>query len=178
MQPVTDSDFAYFLGLCVARGEVLGEKLTIRFRYRTREIRLPPGIDQDLARKSREYVIDTTSLKNRLESFFQVNIETDEEGESDFSITMPLYRESLSGKLIVSTLGNHNFSFKTAQIPHAIWSATKVIKENFLMGVADACSCPTYADRYVTNRCRVCLDIAFENWILPIQICEMFQKDL
>ena len=59
MTEITDFDFAYFLGLCVARGEILKDKLSIRFRYKTRRISLPPQENADLARKSREYIIDT-----------------------------------------------------------------------------------------------------------------------
>ena len=177
MREVTDLDFAYFLGLCVARGEILREKLSIRFRYKTRNILSPPKINADLARKSREYVIDTTTLKNKLERFLSVAIEI-VKTENEFILNMPMIVESFSYKLITSILKSRNFSFKKASIPNAILSSSKDVKIHFLMGIADACSCPTYADRDQAKRCRICLDIAFENWILPIQICEMLQKDL
>ena len=116
-------------------------------------------------------------MKSKLEKFLKVDIETTQT-EDEFSIVMPVVRESFSDKQIVSILGSHNFSFKTAEVPRAILSSTKDIKTHFLMGIADACSCPTYADRDQTKKCRICLDIPFENWKLPIQICEIFQKDL
>ena len=146
MDKVTDFDFAYFIGLCVARGEILGENLSIRFRYKSRRISLPPNINIDLARKSREYVIDTTLLKAKLSRFLKVDIEA-VQTENEFYIVMPIVKESFSDKLIVSILGSHNFSFRNAQIPSAILSSTKDVKIHFLMGIADACSCPTWGDR-------------------------------
>ena len=175
MDKITDFDFAYFIGLCVARGEILGERLSIRFRYKTRKILLPPDIIADLTRKSKEYV--STLLRDKLSRFFKVDIEATQT-EDEFSIIMPIVRESFSDKLIVSILGSHNFSFKTAQIPSVILSSSRDVKINFLMGIADACSCPTYADRDWSGRCRICLDIPFENWNLSIQICKMLQQDL
>ena len=177
MDKVTDLDFAYFIGLCIARGEFIGERLSIRFRYKTRRILLPPNTDADLARKSREYVIDATLLKDRLSRFLRADIEAIQT-EDEFSIIVPMIRESYSDKRIVAILGSHNFSFKTAQIPSAILSSTKDIKIHFLMGIADASSCPTYADRDQIKRCRICFDIPFENWDLPIQICRMLQEDI
>ena len=85
---------------------------------------------------------------------------------------------SLAQKILVGVLGTRNFSYKQARVPAAILSASKDIKRTFLMGVADACSCPTYSDRDQLSRCRICLDIPFENWLLPIELCRMMQEDL
>ena len=177
MDKITDFDFAYFIGLCVARGEILGERLSIRFNYKTRKIKLPPIENVDLASKIREYKIDASFLKNKLESFFKSNVDISITN-NEFSIVMPIVKESFSDKLIVSILGSHNFSFKTTKIPIVILSSTKDVKIHFLMGVADASSCPTYADRDWNSGCRICFDIPFENWSLPIQICRMLQEDI
>ena len=114
MDKITDFDFAYFIGLCVALGEILGERLVIRFRYKTKRISLPSNVNSGLSRKSREYVIDTTLLKSKLEKFLKVDIETTQT-EDEFSIVMPVVRESFSDKQIVSILGSHNFSFKNCR---------------------------------------------------------------
>lgn len=177
MDKVTDFDLAYFLGLCVIRGEIKRENLSISFKYRSSKIRLPPRCDADLASKIREYIIDMTDLKIKLEHFLQVTVSMSR-SSNEFSLSIPLLDGSLSQKLIISILKTHNFSFKTAKIPEAIKSSSPDIKRHFLMGIADACSCPTYADRNQTNKCRICIDVSFENWELPIQICKMLQEDL
>lgn len=177
MEQVTDHEFSYFLGLCVIRGEMSSDRMLIRFRYITPTIKLPPDSDVALSRKSREYVIDVTQLREHLGTFFETQI-TAEQTASDFSITVPMREGSLAHKILVGILGTRNFSFKQSRIPAAILNASNDIKRTFLMGVADACSCPTYSDRDQFLRCRVCLDIPFENWFLPNELCKMMQEDL
>lgn len=175
MEKITDLDLAYFLGLCVTRGEIIRERLSVGFRYKTSNISLPPG-SESLARKSREYVVDATQLRTNLEKFFQVDIDISTT-DIEYNISMPMKEGSFHQKLMVNILGFENFSFKRSVIPNAIKSSENIVKEHFLMGMADACSCPTWGDRDQRKRCRICIDIPFENWILPIQICKLLQED-
>lgn len=153
------------------------ENLSISFKYKSSQLNLPPEHDPNLASKIREYIIDTTNLKTKLEHFLQVTVDVSR-SSNELSLSIPLLNGSLSQKLIISILKTHNFSFRTAKIPEAIKSSSPDIKRYFLMGIADACSCPTYGDRNQMSKCRICIDVPFENWKLPIQICKMLQEDL
>lgn len=177
MEQIVDHDISYFLGLCVARGEMNSEQMLIRFRYTSDTIRVPPGSDSDFSRKSREYVIDVVQLEKSLASFFQTDI-TASKTDSTYTLTVPMREGSFARKTMVGILGDRNFSYRKSRIPRAILAASLDIKRTFIQGIADACSCPTYSDRDQAGRCRICIDIPFDNWLLPLEICRVLQEDL
>lgn len=177
MERITDNEFAYFLGLCVIRGEKSTDRFLIKFRYITNKISLPPSADIGLSTKKREHQIDLSQLSHFLESFFQVKPEISIT-DNEFSLSVQAREGSFISKTLAQILGAREFSYKISEVPQSILNASTEIKRSFIMGIADASSTPTYGDRDQVSRCRICMDVPFENWKLPTQICKILQEDL
>ena len=86
----------------------------------------------------------------------------------------------MEGSFVAQTLQKYlgylsQFNYKTTCLPDVIWRASEDIQKQFIRGLADCCSAPTYSDRDANNRTRICIDIPFENWKLPVEICKLLQ---
>ena len=178
MSDLKEPQLAYFLGLCVGRGSVLNSSMVIEFNYKTDSFKLPPGHSIDLSKKKREYALEGSQTIEFLRQYFRTEVEKNQ-NEHKYSINVKLPSGSLISQILTRYLGQLNqFSYKTTCLPNAIWNASSDIQKHFIRGLADCCSAPTYSDHDAGNRTRICIDIPFENWKLPIEICKLLQENL
>ena len=178
MYALNKIELAYFLGLCIGRGCYRDSKMVICFKYK--KDNLPTG-SISLAGKGREYQADGIKLTEWLRNYLGTDASlTRDDKQVCLEVKIP------EGSLLSQTLGEslglehklESFSYKTSSIPRAIWNATIDIQKYFIRGVADSCSSPTRGDRDQNGRPRICIDIPFENWKLPIHICRLLQEKL
>ena len=113
-----------------------------------------------------------------LKGYLQTEIITNQDNQK-YSMIVVIPQGSMVSQTLNNILGHlESFHYKTTDIPKAIWNASIDIQKYFIKGVADACSIPTYGDRDFNNQTRICIDIAFENWNLPVSICRLLQEKL
>jgi len=178
MLNLNQPELAYFLGLCVSRGHFSDSKMTVSFNYKTKKIQLPPGLHADLSKKGREYTIDGTKITQLLKEYLQTEIETHQDDQK-YSMIVTIPQGSFVFQTLSNILGSLDcFHYKTACIPNSIWKSSTDIQKCFIRGIADSCSSPTYGDRDAKGYTRICMDIPFENWKLPINICRLLQENL
>lgn len=181
MQEALNSpELSYFLGMCIARGSFVDSKIFVRFKYKNKKFNLPPDYDvSELSQKGREYTIDGISVTDLLKKYLRTDI-TVKQDDLMYSIIVPVPRNTMVWDILYDILGPlEHFSYKTAVVPASVRNASFDIKKHFIRGVADSCSIPTFGgDRDQIKRTRICMDIPFENWKLPVQICKILQEDL
>ena len=178
MQQLNQPELAYLIGLCITRGYFSDSKIIVDFTYKKESFKLPPGCSIDLSKKDREYTVDGTQVTDLLKRYLQTEIEVKRDNQK-YSMIIKIPHGSLVSQTLNNILGPLEFfSYKTSYIPDIIWNSSIDIQKYFMRGVADACSSPTYADRDPRKRTRICIDIPFENWKLPINICRLLQENL
>ena len=177
-EPLNQPELAYLIGLCITRGYSSNSKIIINFNYKTENFSLPPSHQLDLSKKGREYTIDGTRVTDRLKQYLQTDIRINQENQK-YSMIIKVSQGSLVEQILNTILGSlEYFSYKTSLIPDVIWDSSPDIQKYFIRGIADSCSSPTWGDRDQLGRTRLCIDIPFENWNLPVQICRLLQENL
>ncbi|MDE0118433.1 MAG: hypothetical protein OXM55_00295 [Bdellovibrionales bacterium] len=179
MSELNQPELAYFLGLCITRGYFSDSKIIVNFSYKKRSFNLPPNcLSANLSKKDREYTIDGIRVTELLKGYLQTEIITNRDDQR-YSMTVVIPQGSMVSQTLNSILGPlESFSYKTTNIPDVIWNSSIDIQKYFIRGVADSCSIPTYGDRDQNNQTRICIDIPFENWNLPVSICKLLQEKL
>ena len=179
MSELNQPELAYFLGLCITRGYFSASKIIVNFSYKKSRFSLPPNcLSVDLSKKDREYTIDGTRVTEFLKGYLQTEIITNQDDQK-YSMIVVIPPGSMVSQTLNNILGPlESFSYKTTDIPKAIWNSSIDIQKYFIRGVADSCSIPTYGDRDFNNQTRICIDIPFENWNLPVGICKLLQEKL
>ncbi len=179
MQALNKPELSYFLGMCIARGYFVDSSIIVRFKYKNKRFKLPPGCDiSELSQKGREYTIDGTSVTELLKEYLQTDIKVQRD-DLMYSVIVPVSKNTVVWDILYDILGPlETFSYKTALVPESVRNASLDIKKHFIRGVADSCSIPTFGDRDWNKYTRICLDIPFENWKLPVQICRILQESL
>lgn len=178
MLNLNQPELAYLIGLCVTRGYFSDSKIIINFNYKKETFKLPPNSVIDLSKKDREYIVDGMKVTDLLQQYLQTNIKTNQDSQK-YSMIIRVPQGSLVSQILNSILGPlENFSYKTSDVPDSIWNSSSDIQKYFIRGIVDSCSSPTYGDRGFRNRTRICIDIPFENWKLPISICKLLQENL
>lgn len=178
MQQVDQPYLAYFLGMCVSRGEFINSQMRIAFRYSSDKIYSPPDVSITVSNKSRELYVDASKFVDFLKDYFGTNVITNVQ-DYRFAMHVDIARGRLPYEVLTKELGNlDNFNYKTSRVPRSIWSSSQDIQVHFIKGVADACSMPTYSDYDFNYRTRICIDIPYENWNLPIEICRLLQENI
>ena len=78
---------------------------------------------------------------------------------------------------LVYLLGNER-SYKEFTVPQAIMDAPDQLKVEFLRGIGDAGGFIRDSNNYMGLKRRVYIEVNNKNWLLPIQLCKIFQQDL
>jgi len=68
-------------------------------------------------------------------------------------------------------------SFKDVGIPPEIFSASEVIKKEFIRGVADVTGHARASNAFRNGRHRIYFEIHNANWHMPVQLCTLLQSE-
>jgi len=168
-----DPDMAYLLGLIVGRGTIIERggtrQLVIEYPFRSLKVK---GIKSSFDAKDKiSLSLDDTI--NRLGELMEITPKKVVSGNS-INIIIESTKNSLLWRTI-NVLVKGKTSFREMEVPELIYNAEEEIKKEFLRGIADVTGSIGTGGRDQAGRYRVYIHILNENWLLPIQICELLQ---
>lgn len=175
-----DEDMAYLFGLIIGRGTLKGngglKQIIINFPYKNLKA---TGIQKTF--KQRDVILlSLDPIINRLgELIGQVPAKI--ESRTSVDIVIGLNRNNLIWRNVLAFTNNRH-SFRDVEIASEIFSASAVIKKEFIRGVADVTSYARpsnalYRYRGEHRRHRIYFEIHNANWRMPIQLCTLLQSE-
>lgn len=171
-----DQDFAYFLGLIVARGETEEDG-----RNRRIMIDFPLGSLQAEGvkvsyNKAKELRLAVGEIRDRLYELLGQNVQMK---ISNRQVQLKVHFET--NNLIWRNLRQYlkgKKSFREFEIPGQIYDADVSIQKEFVRGFCDIAATVRKSNADQGGRHRVYIDVLNSNWHLPIQLCALLQKHL
>ena len=175
LEDYIDPDVAYVLGLIVGRGtlsEIPDKRIIIKFPYKAL---VAEGVKTSYNQK--HYIEHSLYIiVERLREVLGCDIHVERQ-EREAKIVARFLRNTIAWRDIRYLLGNA-WSFFDARIPNQIFSAPHDIQKEFVRGIADCAGFIRHSNNYMGGKRRVYLEIANQNWILPIQLCNLLQTHL
>ncbi|PJF40175.1 MAG: hypothetical protein D6737_13095 [Chloroflexi bacterium] len=175
-----DLDFAYFLGMVIARGTISESgglrQVTINFPHSTLEAQgVEAHFDQETSIK-----LGLTTIRERLVDLLDTDIGI-VSSEGSIDLVIRFLHNAFSWRVLLAYTDGKT-SFRSFQIPDAFLDSEtpSEIKLEFVRGFADVAGNVRLANRYVDKRNRVRLDVLnyTQNWGLPVQLCLLLQDEL
>jgi len=166
-----DEDIAYLLGSIVARGEIDYDRgrVVIRYPYRYQ------AINGKNAWSS--IVISLDSVVNRFKDLgFDVDKQAPGPGE-DILLILTSRPQSIAMRLLRHHLSNR-ITFREFEVPEVLWQSPKSIVKEFIRGYSDVAAHIRASNRDEAGFHRVYIDVLFQNWKLPVQLCNLIQMNL
>jgi len=174
-----DGDVAYILGMIMVRGEFQkddsSKTLLIDFPYQLMTIQGLPGGNLKF---NQETVIKLSlgGVRNKIEELLGTAVSL-EEGNNVITLKANFSHNTMAWRDL-KLLTKNKTDYKEFEIPDVIFSAPTDIQEEFIRGIADAASSPSYSDRDQGDMQRIVIQFANQNWFLPIQVCKLLQQHL
>ncbi len=173
-----DPDYAYFLGMVVARGTIIENQrqITVNFPHSSLQAQ---GIhvqeDQNTSIR-----LGLTSIRERLADLLGADVRIIEKG-NDIDLSIRFLTNAMPWRALLSIVGEQR-SFRAFQVPAEI-SGEDIhpdVKREFVRGFGDVAGNVRYANRYVDGRIRVRLDILNHphNWRVAVDLCLLLQEGL
>jgi len=163
-----DEDIAYLLGSIVARGEINYDNglILIRYPYKYLEI------DGQLTWQS--IVISLDKVANRFKKLgFDIDKEALGPGK-DITLILETKPESLQMRLMRFFFGNKT-NYREFEVPMKLWQCSSNIVKEFIRGYCDVAAHIRASNRDEDGFHRVYIDVLFQNWRLPVQLCNLIQ---
>jgi len=171
-----DPDFAYYLGLVVARGTLYesggDRKVIIEFPHKNL---IAEGITKTYNQQE-HLQISLNQIAERLRELFECDTRVQHASGVE-NIVLRFSRNSMGWRNTVHFLGSET-SFHHFKIPHQIFGAPLDMQKEFVRGIADCAGFIRESNNYMGLKRRVYLEINNKNWRLPVQICCLLQKHL
>jgi hypothetical protein len=180
MMNYIDLDYAYFLGMVIARGTISESggvrQVAINFPHSSLEARgINLSIDQEVGIK-----LGLTSIRERLVDLLNADI-SQVESEGSIDLVIRFLRNALPWRQLLAITNRQN-SFRSFQIPPLLLDPNTPfdVKREFIKGFADVAGNVRYANRFVDGRNRVRLDVLnhVQNWRVPVDLCLLMQEGL
>ncbi len=174
-----DGDVAYILGMIIVRGEFQksssSETLLIDFPYQLMNINgLPDGNLR--FNQEKEIKLSLNKVRNKLEELLGTTVDLIE--GSNVILLKANFSHATIGLRDLKLLTGNKTDYREFKVPDIIFSAPIDIQKEFIRGVADAASSPSYSDRDQAGIQRIVIQFSNQNWFLPIQICKLLQQHL
>ncbi|GIL13867.1 MAG: hypothetical protein BroJett038_25870 [Chloroflexota bacterium] len=175
-----DADFAYFLGMVIARGTISESggvrQVTISFPYSSLEAHgITVSVDQETSIN-----LGLVSIRERLLDLLNADI-TLVNSPGNIDLAIRFLRNALPWRSLLSVTRGQS-SFRSFQIPQTFLDENTPddLKREFVKGFADVAGNVRYANRYIDGRHRVRLDVLNHslNWAVPVQLCLLLQEGL
>jgi len=170
-----DEDMAYLFGLIIGRGVLKAggglKQIVISFPYKNLKA---TGIQKTFIQRD-QILLSLDPIVNRIgELVGQAPAKIDSNTSVD--IVIDLNRNNLIWRNVMAfTNGKH--SFMDVKIPSEIFSASEVIKKEFIRGVADVTGYARASNAFRTGRHRIYFEIHNANWQMPVQLCTLLQSE-
>lgn len=167
-------DMAYLLGLTCGRGKLdyYTKKLSIEFPFRTKA---SSGITQTFIQRD-QLIIGVDDIINRVADFTGKRVKKIN-GKTKVEIIVEFSTNTQTWQSMTRFFKNLD-EFKKFSIPEYFFCTPGNIKLCFLKGFADVAGFVTKGNVDQSGRYRVYIEIPFNNWELPIQICRLLQDPL
>ena len=170
-----DEDMAYLFGLIVGRGTLKDsgalKQIIISFPYKNLKA---TGIRKTF--KQRDILLlSLDPIVNRIgELVGQTPVKI--ESKRCVDIVIDLNRNNLIWRNVMA-FTNNKHSFMDIEIPSEMFSASEVIKKEFIRGVADVTGYARASNAFRTGRHRIYFEIHNANWQMPVQLCTLLQNE-
>ncbi len=173
-----DEDMAYLFGLIVGRGtlEESGglKRIIISFPYKNLKA---TGIQKTFIQRDK-LLLSLDPIVNRVgELVGQAPAKI--ESNKSIDVVIDLNRNNLLWRN-VKAFANNKHSFMDVAIPSEIFSASEVIKKEFIRGIADVTGYARLSNalsRGGHKRHRIYFEIHNANWRMPVQLCTLLQDE-
>lgn len=170
-----DEDVAYFLGLIVARGEIvegrIATSILTTFPYRNLEVE---GISKSY-KNPVELSLGLDRILNRIAGLgANVRKETQEKA---VQLVIESKKRSLFMRVLTMFLGKEK-SYLEFHIPKQIFDADRSIQKEFMRGYSDLAGSARLSNQFIDGRHRIYVDILNSNWHLPVELCHLLQDKL
>lgn len=174
-----DGDVAYILGMVMVRGEFQEynslKTLLINFPYQLMKIQGLPGGDLEFNQEN-EIKLSLGNVRNKLEELLGTTVSL-EAASNIITLKANFFHDTVAWRDL-KLLTDNKTDYREFEVPNVIFNAPIEIQKEFIRGIADASSSPSYADRDQVGKQRIVIQFANQNWVLPIQVCKLLQKDL
>jgi len=174
-----DNDVAYLAGMILMRGAFHIEndirRLIIEFPYRSLELKTLPN---SKFKGDRETAIRLSldQARNRIQELLGVDVKI-ERPKHQVSLIAIFVKNSMSWRNLMVLFGNKR-NYQEFSVPEQIYEAPEDIQKDFVRGIADSSSSPSPSDVSQNGIHRVVIEFPHKNWMLPIQVCGLLQKNL
>ena len=171
-----DLDTAYLLGLIVIRGRLVetGGDHRIVIAFPSKNL-LATGVRLKFDQK-KHLRLGANQIRDRLNELLGAGIEVRESGK-DVQFLVRFLGSNMIWRNLCHLLGTAR-SYKEFSVPNSLMDAPEQLKTEFMRGVADAGGFIRDSNNYMGLKRRVYLEVNNRNWVLPIQLCKILQKDL
>jgi len=166
-----DEDVAYLLGAIIARGEIDYSRglITIRYPYRYLKMDGQPTWES--------IVISLDPVVNRIQSLGFIVSKNAIGPGADVSLTIQASPTSIQMRLLKQLLKSKT-NYREFELPDVLWqSSTNIVKE-FVRGYCDVAAHIRASNRDESGFHRVYIDVLFQNWKLPVQLCNLIQEKI
>jgi len=174
-----DNDVAYLAGMILMRGAFHIEndirRLIIEFPYRSLELKTLPN---SKFKGDRETAIRLSldQARNRIQELLGVDVKI-ERPKHQVSLIAIFVKNSMAWRNLMVLFGGKT-SFHEFSIPEQILMAPQDLQKDFMRGIADSSSSPNPNDADQAGVHRVVIEFPHRNWLLPVQVCGLLQKNL
>jgi hypothetical protein len=175
-----DPDFAYFLGMVIARGTISESggvrQVALNFPYSSLHAQ---GINVQVEQET-SIKLGLTAIRERLVDLLTSDISI-VESEGNLDLVIRFLQNRLAWRVLLASTGGQS-SYRSFQVPPIFLDIETPadIKRQFIKGFADIAGNVRYANRYVDGRNRVRLDVlnSRQNWRVAVDICFILQEGL
>lgn len=174
-----DNDVAYLLGMILVRGTFHIERdvrrLLIHFPYQLMEVK---GLPNSKLRFNQENEIrlNLDDVRRRINELLEVNVDL-EKANSEVILKATFTKNTMSWRDLRLLSGNKT-NYSEFNIPDVMFDMPEDIQKEFIRGIADAASSPSFSDRDQIGLQRIVIQFQNPNWLLPIQVCRLLQEKL
>ena len=174
-----DNDVAYLLGLIFVRGrfhEVSDvRRLIIDFPYRILKASPLPTSKKEIDVET-QLRLCLDDVRSRINELLEVNVDISRK-RHNVTLQAIFTKNTMSWRNLRLLCGNRR-DYRTFIIPDFFHDLPDDILREFIRGIADASASPRNADRDRAGKQRIVLQIQHDNWMLPVQLCQMLQRKL
>lgn len=174
-QNYMDPDWAYFLGLLVARGEISKDYRKIVIDFPKGSL-IAEGLSGNKYNKDVELRLAVGDIEKRLYRLLGQTVDAhNAEGSIQLKIEFPT--NSMACRNLQLHLKGKR-SYREFEIPAEIFEAGLPEQKEFVRGFCDLAASIRKSNADQTKRHRIYIDILNPNWRLPIQLCALLQERL
>ena len=174
-----DPDVAYLVGMIVARGSFYQDgdvrRLVIQFPYRLDAMTPVPNSKINIDKES-ALRLSLDEVRTRIAELLESNLDIQRKSH-EVSLSAVFTKETIGWRDLKYITGDKS-NYHEFEVPEVIFDSDPDIQKEFIRGIVDTSSDPSYADRAQGERQRIVIQIQFGNWKLPVQICRLLQEYL